>query len=148
MQNSHILLADDDAALLTSLSDYFGRYGFDVDTAANLADMRRLSEEGHYDLLIAEPMMPGQHTAGLLREFAFERRIPVIIHSRASSDIDRILGLEMGAETPEEIALSIVAEIQAATAGHSGGYLRDKQDTIHDRGETRIRTGDKMMHGS
>ena len=98
MQNSHILLADDDAALLTSLSDYFGRYGFDVDIAANLADMRRLSEEGHYDLLIAEPMMPGQHTAGLLREFAFERRIPVIIHSRASSDIDRILGLEMGAE--------------------------------------------------
>ena len=61
MQNSHILLADDDAALLTSLSDYFGRYGFDVDIAANLADMRRLSEEGHYDLLIAEPMMPGQH---------------------------------------------------------------------------------------
>lgn len=99
MQNaSRILLADDDAELLASLSAYFNRYGMGVDTAGSLADMRRLSGQQDYDLLIAEPMMPGQHTAGLLREFAVERHIPVIIHSRANADLDRLLGLEMGAE--------------------------------------------------
>lgn len=95
---SQILLADDDAALLTSLSDYFGRYGFAVDTATGAAEMRGKADEQRYDLIVAEPTMPGLHTAGLLREFAIERKIPVIIHSRAASDLDRILGLEMGAE--------------------------------------------------
>jgi xanthine/CO dehydrogenase XdhC/CoxF family maturation factor len=43
------------------------------------------------------------------------------------------IGLDLGADAPEEIALAIVAEIQAAGAGRSGGRLRDRPGTIHDR---------------
>jgi xanthine dehydrogenase accessory factor len=48
-------------------------------------------------------------------------------------------GLETGAETSAEIALSIAAEIHAVLQHKSGGHLRDKADTIHDRNETRIK---------
>jgi xanthine/CO dehydrogenase XdhC/CoxF family maturation factor len=48
------------------------------------------------------------------------------------------VGLEIGAETAEEIALSIIAEIRAVLNGKQGGYLRYKREVIHARSETRI----------
>lgn len=48
------------------------------------------------------------------------------------------VGLEIGAETAEEIALSIIAEIQAVFQNTKGGMLREKQDVIHSRSETSI----------
>jgi xanthine/CO dehydrogenase XdhC/CoxF family maturation factor len=48
------------------------------------------------------------------------------------------VGLEIGAETAEEIALSIIAEIQAVLNGKNGGQLRYKQDVIHARSENKI----------
>lgn len=48
------------------------------------------------------------------------------------------VGLEIGAETAEEIALSIIAEIKAVLSGKSGGSLRQKQDVIHSRTDTII----------
>lgn len=47
-------------------------------------------------------------------------------------------GLEIGAETPEEIALSIIAEIQAVLEGKMGGMLRAKGSVIHDRSDIHI----------
>jgi xanthine/CO dehydrogenase XdhC/CoxF family maturation factor len=54
------------------------------------------------------------------------------------------VGLEIGAETAEEIALSVLAEIKGVLAGKSGQSLRDKQDVIHPREETAIQ--EKRLH--
>jgi xanthine dehydrogenase accessory factor len=53
-------------------------------------------------------------------------------------------GLEIGAETAEEIALSIIAEIKAVLSGKPGGFLRNKQDVIHSRKDTFIE--EKKIH--
>ncbi|WP_299990842.1 XdhC/CoxI family protein [uncultured Pontibacter sp.] len=50
-------------------------------------------------------------------------------------------GLEIGAETSEEIALSILAEVKAALANKTGGFLRDKPGAIHDRGLENLELG-------
>jgi xanthine/CO dehydrogenase XdhC/CoxF family maturation factor len=54
------------------------------------------------------------------------------------------VGLEIGAETAEEIALSIIAEIKAVLSGKTGGSLRNKQDVIHSRTDTFI--AEKRLH--
>lgn len=48
------------------------------------------------------------------------------------------IGLDLGADNPEEIALSIVAEIQAAQAGRAGGFLRERRAPLHARLETTL----------
>lgn len=55
----------------------------------------------------------------------------MVITEETMSRLYGPVGLEIGAETPEEIALSIIAEIKAATSGKNGGSLRNKKGTIH-----------------
>ncbi|MDP4264590.1 MAG: XdhC family protein [Bacteroidota bacterium] len=65
----------------------------------------------------------------------------------SKEQLDRVygpVGLEIGAETAEEIALSIIAEIRAVLTGNPGGSLRNKQDVIHSRAATFI--GEKRLH--
>ena len=56
------------------------------------------------------------------------------------------IGLDIGADSPEEIALSIIAEIKAAQSGRMGGGLRERSDTIHARApeQTLPQTGEKI----
>ncbi len=73
---------------------------------------------------------PHQRTQRLLEELACEG-----IVADAGSVLFSPVGLDIGAETPEEIALAMVSEIQAALLGRSGGSLRLRSGSIHDRSE-------------
>ncbi len=71
-----------------------------------------------------------KRTAAMLRTLAAEgvaaaERLPAHVHAP--------IGMDIGAETPAEIALAIAAEIQAVCAGRSGGFLKSRKGPIHDR---------------
>jgi xanthine/CO dehydrogenase XdhC/CoxF family maturation factor len=70
---------------------------------------------------------PRQRTEGLLRHLGARAT------AQARGRLHAPAGLDLGAETSEEIALAIVAEIQAVFAGRAGGPLRERRGPIHDR---------------
>ncbi len=73
---------------------------------------------------------PKRRTLELLGDRATGGDIPASVHSP--------VGLDIGAESPDEIALAVVAEIAAAIAGRAGGMLKERSGSIHDRGHVNV----------
>lgn len=120
---NRLLIVDDDATQIGQLADNFTRYGLQVTGAASALQMRERLEQEDYALVVLDPAVAPGQGAALLRELAIERRLPVIVHSAAYGDADRIAALEMGAEdclskpaNPREL----LARIRAALRGRAG----------------------------
>ena len=62
-------------------------------------------------------------------------------------DVRAPIGLDLGAESPEEIALAIVGEIQAVVRGAAAGFLRERAGPIHERGDV-AETAARDLRGS
>ncbi|PZU57042.1 MAG: DNA-binding response regulator [Sphingobium sp.] len=95
---TRILVVDDDTEIRTLLSDFLERHGFRVETAADGKAMDALLAEHAFDLAVLDVMMPGEDGLSILRRVQRERSLPIIMLSAVGTDIDRIVGLEMGAE--------------------------------------------------
>lgn len=94
----HILVVDDDQEIRTLLGGYLERNGYRVTLLPDGRDLARTLEERAIDLLVLDLMLPGVDGLTLCRELRTRSRLPVLILSARAEDIDRILGLEMGAD--------------------------------------------------
>lgn len=132
-----ILLADDDRALTRLLADYLQREGFTVDVVhdgeAALAHLRDGAQRP--DLLILDVMMPGRDGLETLRELRLQQRLPVIMLSARGEPVDRVIGLELGADDylakpclPRELLARVRAQLRRqspeAAANVQVGTLR------------------------
>lgn len=96
--STRILIVDDDAGIRCLVSSFLGKHGFQTDMAANPAEMRARLRDQRYDLIVLDVMMPGEDGLSALRKLQNGDAPPVIMLSAVGTDIDRIVGLEMGAE--------------------------------------------------
>ena len=99
--SSRLLLIDDDTRLTAMLCEYLSAAGFEVTLAASLAAGRAAMSEQSFDLLVLDLMLPDGDGLDFCRELradALTRRLPVLMLSARGEPMDRILGLELGAD--------------------------------------------------
>lgn len=93
-----ILIIDDDKDLCDLLSDYFKPEGFDVEAVHDGLNGVERTLAGQYSLVVLDVMLPGINGFEVLRRIRAVSRIPVLMLTARGEDVDRIVGLEIGAD--------------------------------------------------
>ena len=93
-----ILVADDEAEIREVLRLYLEKEGYEIVEAADGTEAVRLIKKEQIDLALLDIMMPGMDGYRVLRSIREENNLPVIMLSAKSSDSDKILGLDLGAD--------------------------------------------------
>jgi two-component system OmpR family response regulator len=93
-----ILIVDDDENLRKEVADYLTANGFNVRTAAHAREMDQVLTEETFDLVVLDVMMPGEGGLSICRRLSDAGGPAIIIMSAMGDEIDRILGLELGAD--------------------------------------------------
>ena len=96
--HTRILVVDDDAALRALLGDYLAREGFVVVGVGNGVAMDDWLAGHEADLVILDLMLPGEDGLTLARRLRAQGDLPIIMLSARGDDVDRIVGLEVGAD--------------------------------------------------
>jgi DNA-binding response OmpR family regulator len=94
----HVLVVDDDWETRELLSNYLGTQGFQVSTVEDGPTMDTWLATDTPDLVILDLMLPGEDGLSIARRLRSELKVPIIIVSARGEDIDRIVGLEVGAD--------------------------------------------------
>ena len=95
---SRILVIDDDAELCELLTDYLMPEGFDVEAVHNAERGVERALSGEHALVVLDVMLPGISGFQVLQNIRERSRIPVLMLTARGDDVDRIVGLEMGAD--------------------------------------------------
>jgi len=94
----HLLIVDDDPEIRQLLSEYLSNAGYQTSTAFDGKEMRRRLELNVIDLIVLDLMLPGEDGLSLCRELRVTSNTPVIMLTARGTLVDRILGLELGAD--------------------------------------------------
>jgi len=95
---ARILVADDDANIAGLVRMYLERAGYEVTLATDGDQTQRLFKEQSFDLAVLDIMMPGPDGLQIVRQLRRRSELPVIFLSARSSDIDKVAGLQLGAD--------------------------------------------------
>lgn len=123
----HILVVDDDPGIQTLLGRYLREQGFVVRVVGSGRDMdAALLADSRVDLLVLDIMLPGEDGLSIARRLNPQTRPPLIMLSARGEDIDRIVGLEVGADdylpkpfNPRELVARIKAVLRRPSGNSS-----------------------------
>jgi DNA-binding response OmpR family regulator len=116
-----VLVIDDDVELCELLAQYLKAEGFDLEAVGNGEQGVARALSGEHALVVLDVMLPGMQGFEVLRQIRAQSHIPVLMLTARGDDLDRILGLEMGADdylpkpfNPRELAARIRAILRRA----------------------------------
>ena len=119
-----LLVVDDDADLRDLIAGFLRDHHLEVETAADAEGMDAALGRGKFDCVILDLMMPGEDGLSVLRRMRGRDRTPVIMLSAMGEDIDRIVGLEVGADdyiakpcNPRELLARVRALLRRTARG-------------------------------
>lgn len=121
VEGAHLLVVDDDPEIRELIEAYLVQQGFKVTCAQSGAQMFEHLAAERFDLIVLDLMLPGEHGLSLAGRVKRELNTPIIIVSAAGEDVDRIVGLEVGADdylskpfNPRELLARIRAVLRRA----------------------------------
>jgi two-component system, OmpR family, response regulator len=120
----HVLVVDDDRQLRTLVGRFLADHGMRITQAANGREMMAALEVGRFDIVVLDLMMPGEDGLTLCRRLRERNGPPTIMLTAMGSEMDRIVGLEIGADdymakpfSPRELLARIRAVLRRAGRG-------------------------------
>ncbi len=151
-----ILVTDDDRNIRQGLVDLLESEGYAVTAAGDGAEALRLVKRDQPDLVLLDIMMPGMDGYTVCREIRRDdETLPVIFISARSEEVDRVLGLELGADdyiqkpfgTREVIARirAVMRRVNASTSGNDAQQDFEMGDLRISPGGLRATRGDQVM---
>lgn len=122
MYTAHrILLVDDDADILALMQAVISRNGMTAETARSAADAEKVLERFPADLIVLDLMMEGEDGLSFCRRLRARSNVPIIMLTALAEDVDRIVGLEIGADdylgkpfNPRELVARIKSVLRRA----------------------------------
>ncbi len=93
-----VLIVDDDVELCELVAEYLTPEGFEVESAHDGEHGLQRARSGEHVLVVLDVMLPGMNGIEVLRRLRTQSRVPVIILTARGEDVDRIVGLEIGAD--------------------------------------------------
>src|SRR5687767_8292441 len=98
MTTAKLLMVDDDVELVELVGEYLRREGFHVDTVHDGEAGVEKALSGNYDMIILDVMLPGIGGFEVLRRVRLTSAVPVVMLTARGDELDRVMGLETGAD--------------------------------------------------
>lgn len=133
-----ILVVDDDPRLRDLLRRYLNEQGYQALTAEDAREMNKIWQREHIDLLVLDLMLPGEDGLSVCRRLrANQDRTPIIMLTAKAEEIDRIIGLEMGADdylskpfNPRELLARINAVLRRRHSDEHPGAPGQENESV------------------
>ncbi|MEG3765555.1 two-component system response regulator OmpR [Alteromonas sp. 14N.309.X.WAT.G.H12] len=153
-ETSKILVVDDDMRLRSLLERYLVEQDYQVRSAANSEQMDRLLERENFHLIVLDLMLPGEDGLSICRRLRqADNDIPIIMLTAKGDEVDRIIGLEMGADdylpkpfNPRELLARAKAVLRRKSTDVPGAPSKEQQIVAF--GEYRLNLATREMTGA
>lgn len=151
-ETTKILVVDDDVRLRALLERYLVEQGFQVRTVADYEQMQRVMERENFHLMVLDLMLPGEDGLSICRKLRSQNHsIPIIMLTAKGDEVDRIIGLEMGADdylpkpfNPRELLARIRAVLRRKSKELPGAP--SQEETMVSFGPFRFNLATREMH--